>query len=85
MHGFAMFPLLQFGTVDLLTSTTIALAGAAFALLLFASLVILFVTRYKRCPANRVLVISGRVGGNEAARCISGGGVFVWPVIQEFA
>ncbi|WP_309670263.1 SPFH domain-containing protein [Gemmatimonas sp.] len=85
MHVFAMLPLLQASSVDLLNSTTIALAGAAFALILFVSLVLLFVTRYKRCPANRVLVISGRVGGNEAARCISGGGAFVWPVIQEFA
>lgn len=47
--------------------------------------VLLFVSRYKRCPANRVLVISGRVGGDGAARCISGGGAFVWPVIQESA
>ncbi|HEU4563211.1 MAG TPA: flotillin family protein, partial [Gemmatimonadaceae bacterium] len=51
----------------------------------FFGLVSLFVSRYKRCPANRVLVISGKVGGGESARCISGGGAFVWPVIQEFA
>jgi flotillin len=50
-----------------------------------AGLVILFVSRYRRCPANKVLVISGRVGGDGAARCISGGGAFVWPVIQEYA
>ena len=54
-------------------------------LLVFAGLVLLFVSRYKRCPANRVLVISGRVGGGDAAKCISGGGAFVWPVIQEYA
>jgi flotillin len=48
-------------------------------------LVSLFVSRYKRCPANRILVISGRVAGGESARCISGGGAFVWPVIQEAA
>ena len=50
----------------------------AFGLLLF------FASRYRRCPANRVLVISGRVGGGNAARCISGGGAFVWPIIQEY-
>jgi flotillin len=49
------------------------------------SLISVFTRRYKRCPANRVLVISGKVGGDGAARCISGGGAFVWPVIQEFA
>jgi flotillin len=45
----------------------------------------MFVRRYKRCPANKILVISGKVGGDGAAKCISGGGAFVWPVIQEFA
>jgi flotillin len=53
--------------------------------LVFASLIILFVTRYKRCPANKVLVISGRVGSGQSARVFSGGGAFVWPVIQEWA
>jgi flotillin len=50
-----------------------------------AGLTVLFVSRYRRCPANRVLVISGRVGGDGTARCISGGGAFIWPVIQEYA
>jgi flotillin len=54
----------------------------AIALILF-SIVWLFVTRYKRCPANQVLVISGRVGTGQSARVISGGGAFVWPVIQQ--
>jgi len=53
--------------------------------ILFLSFVVLFVSRYKRCPSNKVLVISGRVGGGESAKCISGGGAFVWPVIQEYA
>src|SRR5918993_3002374 len=58
--------------------------GAALAFVLL-SLALLFVNRYVRCPANKILVISGRVGGEGAARCISGGGAFVWPVIQEAA
>lgn len=53
--------------------------------LALAGIVVLVVSRYRRCPANKVLVISGRVGGEGAARCISGGGAFVWPVIQEYA
>src|SRR4029079_8467312 len=40
--------------------------------------------RYKRCPANKVLVISGSFTGDNAAKCISGGGAFVLPVVQEF-
>jgi flotillin len=54
----------------------------AIALVLF-SILALFVSRYKRCPANRVLVISGKVAGGQSARVISGGGTFVWPVIQQ--
>ena len=55
------------------------------AAVLVLSLVSWAVTRYKRCPANRVLVISGSGVGGESAKCISGGGSFVWPVIQEYA
>ncbi|HWA56123.1 MAG TPA: SPFH domain-containing protein [Gemmatimonadales bacterium] len=62
-----------------------AVLAPVLAAVLVLGLVALFVSRYKRCPANRLLVISGRVGGGESARCISGGGAFVWPVIQEFA
>jgi len=63
--------------------------GPALLLGLLAAIVVvgtllLFVSRYKRCPANKVLVISGKVSGGESAKCISGGGAFVWPVIQEF-
>ena len=59
------------------------LIGIVFLLILF--LIIFFVKRYKRCPSNRVLVVYGKVGDNQAARCIHGGGVMVWPVIQDYA
>jgi len=62
-----------------------AAGGAVLAAVLLFGIIILFVSRYKRCPANRVLVISGRVGAGNSAKCISGGGAFVWPVIQEYA
>jgi flotillin len=65
--------------------TLFAFAGAALAALVVFGIVLLFVARYKRCPANKILVISGSVGGGNAAKCISGGGAFVWPVIQEYA
>jgi len=60
------------------------IAGAALAALILVSALVLFVSRYKRCPANQVLVISGRVGTGQSARCLSGGGAFVWPVIQQY-
>src|SRR5688500_7596600 len=77
-----IFPALQLPD---LTGTTIAIGGVLLGAVVVFSLVTLFVSRYRRCPANKVLVISGKVGGGESAKCISGGGAFVWPVIQEFA
>ncbi len=85
MPAFALLVLLQTTPAEFLNAFGIAAVGGLLALALLAGMVMLFVTRYKRCPANRVLVISGRVGGDETARCISGGGAFVWPVIQEYA
>jgi flotillin len=42
------------------------------------------ISRYKRCPSDKILVIYGRTGGS-SARCIHGGGAFIWPVIQDYA
>ena len=42
------------------------------------------ISRYKRCPSDKILVIYGKTGGT-SAKCIHGGGAFVWPVIQDYA
>ena len=42
-------------------------------------------SRYKRCPSNKVIVVFGKVGGTGTARCVHGGGVFVWPLVQDYA
>lgn len=42
------------------------------------------VSRYKRCPSDKILVIYGRTGG-ASAKCVHGGGKFIWPVIQDYA
>jgi flotillin len=41
-------------------------------------------SRYKRCPSDKILVIYGKVGRGRAAKCIHGGAAFVWPLIQDF-
>ncbi|WP_342354544.1 SPFH domain-containing protein, partial [Flavobacterium macrobrachii] len=52
--------------------------------------IVLFVTitalisRYKRCPSDKILVIYGKTGGT-SAKCVHGGGAFIWPVIQDYA
>jgi flotillin len=57
----------------------------AVAVMLFFSFVLLLFNRYKRCPSNRVLVIYGKVGGGNTARCIHGGAAFVIPLTQDYA
>jgi len=42
------------------------------------------VKRYKRCPSDKILVIYGRSGSKGSARCVHGGGSFVWPIIQDY-
>ena len=42
------------------------------------------VKQYKRCPSNKVLVIYGKVKSGTSARCMHGGGSFVWPLIQSY-
>lgn len=42
------------------------------------------INRYKRCPSDKILVVYGKTGGT-SAKCIHGGGAFIWPVIQDYA
>lgn len=41
--------------------------------------------RFKRCPADKILVVFGKLPNGELMRCYHGGGVFVWPLVQSFA
>lgn len=64
--------------------------------LIFTSLAVIFVfgiliallSRYKKCPSDKILVKYGMVGSNESgiksAKCIHGGATLVWPVIQAY-
>lgn len=64
--------------------------------LIFTSLAVLFIfgliiallSRYKKCPSDKILVKYGMVGTNEqgikSAKCIHGGATLVWPVIQAY-
>lgn len=53
------------------------------AIVFFVSISAL-ISRYKRCPSDKILVIYGRTGGT-SAKCVHGGGSFIWPVIQDYA
>ncbi|WP_346881920.1 SPFH domain-containing protein [uncultured Algibacter sp.] len=45
---------------------------------------IVLIRRYKRCPSDRILVVYGKVGGGQSAKCIHGGAAFILPVIQDY-
>jgi len=51
---------------------------------LIVSFSIYIAGRYRRCPSDKILVIFGKVGEGQSARCIHGGGALVWPLIQDF-
>lgn len=68
-----------------LGSSPFSIILIAVIVLVVLSVIILVIKRYKRCPSNRILVIYGKVSGQQAARCLHGGGTFVWPLIQDYA
>ena len=47
-------------------------------------MVVAIINRYRRCPSDKILVIYGSKG-KSSAKCIHGGGAFVWPVIEDYA
>ncbi|MFT3994572.1 MAG: SPFH domain-containing protein [Dysgonomonas sp.] len=54
------------------------------AVVVIFALIAALVSRYKRCPSDKILVVYGKTGG-ASAKCIHGGGAFIMPVIQDFA
>ncbi len=55
-----------------------------FFLLLCILLLVFFISRYRRCPSDKILVVYGKTGGEQSAKCYAGGATFVWPVIQDY-
>ena len=56
--------------------------------LLFTSFVMIL-SRYRKCPSDKILVVYGKVGNNKdgsnrSAKCIHGGAAFIMPVIQSY-
>ena len=70
--------------IILQTSPFAGLVGIGIAILFIFILIIAMIKRYKRCPSDRILVVYGKVGGGESAKCIHGGAAFIFPVIQDY-
>ena len=50
---------------------------------------VLLLSRYRKCPSDKIMVIYGKVGNNpdgtqRSAKCIHGGAAFIWPIIQGY-
>ncbi|NLO38034.1 MAG: flotillin family protein [Ruminiclostridium sp.] len=61
---------------------------AVIVILVFSTLMFI-ISRYKRCPSDRIMVIYGNVGSSKdgtalSAKCVHGGAGFIWPVIQAY-
>jgi flotillin len=72
---------------DNITMTALILLIVA-AVFVF-TMILVILSRYRKCPSDKVLVIYGKVGTNQdgtprSARCIHGGAAFIWPVFQSF-
>lgn len=68
--------------------TSVIIVISVTAVLLFTMFLVVL-SRYRRCPSDKVLVIYGKVGTNSdgttrSAKCIHGGAAFIWPVIQSY-
>lgn len=58
------------------------------AVFLFTSVVVIL-SRYRKCPSDKILVVYGKVGSNKdgtyrSAKCIHGGAAFIMPVVQSY-
>ena len=57
--------------------------------LLVLTTIIVVLSRYRKCPSDKILVIYGKVGQTQdgqqrSAKCIHGGAAFIWPIIQSY-
>jgi flotillin len=68
--------------MDFFTLWVLPIAAFVFLVIFVISF---FAKRYRRCPSDQILVIFGKVGKGQSARCIHGGGAFIWPLIQDYA
>lgn len=69
-------------------STAVPLIVLAVVIVLFAFIVV-FASRYKKCPSDKIMVIYGKVGTNRdgtqrSAKCIHGGAAFIVPIVQSY-
>lgn len=71
-------------------SGTFLIIWICIIVILFFGLTAAILSRYRRCPSDKIMVVYGKVGNQKdgvtiaAAKCLHGGATFVWPVIQAY-
>lgn len=55
------------------------------AVIVAVVLIVSIINRYRRCPSDKILVVYGTTGNKGSAKCVHGGGTFVWPIIQDYS
>ena len=68
---------------------TIGILVGIVVALIFVMAVLVVLTRYKKCPSDKVMVIYGKITANKdgtyrSAKCIHGGAALVWPFVQSY-
>ena len=66
-----------------------AIISLVIILLVVMTTFLVLLSRYRKCPSDKIMVIYGKVGSNKdgtmrSARCIHGGASFIWPVVQAY-
>lgn len=69
--------------------STIGVIIGIVAVLIVAMILLVVLTRYKKCPSDKIMVIYGKISPNKdgtyrSAKCIHGGAALVWPFVQSY-
>ena len=68
--------------MDFTMGMPVIIAAVVVVVVLFTAIV----NRYRRCPSDKILVIYGGSSANKkSAKCVHGGGAFVWPIVEDYA
>lgn len=59
------------------------------AVVIVFALLMGILSRYRKCPSDKILVINGKVGSDKngqarSAKCVHGGATFIMPIIQSY-
>ncbi|MBE6880734.1 MAG: flotillin family protein [Ruminococcaceae bacterium] len=65
------------------------LVGICVGVIILFALFMGILSRYRKCPSDKILVIYGKVGSDSSgqarsAKCIHGGAAFIMPIIQSY-